>query len=572
MNIRRIFTILGILFNVYAILAIEPAAAASRTCAELLANRPLLASIISEVQLKTDARTVGALDALRSVELPLAVAKTRIEDILSKDSYLSKRLSPYDRGDLADALIDVSNKRRGSLKVIHRFIFLKELPAPEPKQAVAKVEQPKSQGDREQLRSDVIGQAQDYLNAEWLHFSVVQRKGILAFIETAILADPLFQQDPVAYLRELQKNRGGLEMLITPNDQAQSFLENLEERGELRIFAAKVANAGFQNTDPSVLMSAKWNKPARPAVVSNPPPAPAPVTGIIESRIATNELRMKDIEQQAQQLITQLDRGGADWRTLSPAFVETIVTAVKEYNHTNFDVYTSQMAEAIEKIKTTLRTSVEFSVLDASKIEDVARALASGNRNLRTPMFGTKHMLYHLLVEMGVSQSQAQGLTRLLVSLQGLGKQAKQLSEGNWALENMLNGGLKGVASIRDLEARYRQVQSELNTSSAVPNDLVTSIVALAQEYNGARMGNFDVLTPGMNEAIRKYKKLVSEHPFFRNVEQSELENLQWNWNRATTPQNAINILSSLVGSNDVEAKRQELQLLAQAIQYFREN
>ncbi|MFN7453943.1 MAG: hypothetical protein ACK5RO_04715 [Pseudobdellovibrionaceae bacterium] len=552
----------------FMMLAISSNAMAALSCADLFTNggKQLLRTIRTEVQ-QTDGKTVGALDALRSIDLPPATMKPKIEAALAKDAYLKERLSTEDRSKLADALVEPQNRRRNSLNVIRRFLFLKDRPVVQEKPQDVSVDIAKTPAAREQIKSEIISEAKRYLDAEWSHFSDSQRQSILSFLETSVFPDPLFQKDPASYLSKWQENRGGLEMLITPNDQAQSFLEYLLERNELRGFATKVASAGIQSSDQSALLSSKWSKPT---VVSPAKPvvAPAPVNGIVETRISSNQLRMKGFEQSADKLILQLDQGGSGWKPLTPSLVEKITTAAKEYNHTNFDVMTPQRIAAIDKIQTALRESFEFGTLDSRSIEDLARALASGNRNLRTPMFGTKHMLYHSLVEMGVNRSQA--LTDVLISLQGLGKQSKQVAEETWTLDSMLNSGLKGISGIRELEARFQKIQAEVNSGSKIPDDVVNSLVTIAQEYNASNMGGFDVLTPGHHRAMEKYQKLITEHPFFANVDKRQIEQLQWNWQRATTAQNAINILSPLVGNQSVDAKRQELRTLAQAIQLFR--
>lgn len=295
---------------------------------------------------------------------------------------------------------------------------------------------------------------------------------------------------------------------------------------------------------------------------------PAPVNGMIEKLISTNRNRMMDIEQSADKLVSQLDQGGSGWKPLNPSLIEKITTAIKEYNHTNFDVMTEQRTAAIESIKTALRESSEFSALDNQSIAKLASTLANENRNLRTPMFGPKHMLYYLLIETNLNQSSA--LTDILISLQSLGKQGKKVTEDTWKMESMLASGLRGISNLRELEAKLLKVQSEINNDSKIPDDVVSSLVTIAQEYNNSNVGGFDLLTPGHQAAIEKYQRLIRENPFFANINKNQMERLQWTWTNATTAQNAINILSPLVNNKSLDLKRQELQTLAEAIQFFR--
>ncbi len=103
-----------------------------------------------------------------------------------------------------------------------------------------------------------IAQAKNYLDKEWGHFSEPQRKGILEFLEKSVLADPLFQQNPTQYVRQWRKMRGYLENLITPNDQALSFLEGLAEQNQLQNFANQVKTDGIKSSDSKNFISAKW--------------------------------------------------------------------------------------------------------------------------------------------------------------------------------------------------------------------------------------------------------------------------------------------------------------------------
>lgn len=290
--------------------------------------------------------------------------------------------------------------------------------------------------------------------------------------------------------------------------------------------------------------------------------------GFFESWLRKNEERRTEIEKLAETLVARLDLGGDGWQALDPALIATVTESVAEYNHTAFDVLTPERRAALGKLKTSLQNSSIFGHLDSESISNLTHALTNGHRRLSIPMFGPKHMLYHSMMELHLNNSQA--LTRILIELQGLGKELREIRDNHSKIQNALSHGLKGVTGVEELMARYAKVQQELSAASEIPQDLITQLVSIAKEYNASNRGAYDVLTPGHHEAMKKYDKLVSEHPFFKGADSSMMETLRWQWNRATSKESVIYILSPFVETETVVAKRMELRSLGEAIELIR--
>ncbi len=290
------------------------------------------------------------------------------------------------------------------------------------------------------------------------------------------------------------------------------------------------------------------------------------VTGVVEQRLRGNKVRIQNIERSAENLIRQMDLGGSDWSPLSSTLIDEVSAAMKEYNHTSFSRMTSQRTNAIEKIRSALRNSSEFGSLESKDINNLSQSFVQRQAGV----FGAKHLLYHALVEFELNKSQS--LIGMLVSLQKLGKDLSQVYGDNMELESFLSAGLKGMSSVREIEMRYLKLQSELNSVSKIPDDLVNTLSQIAKEYQASNRGNFDRMTPGHHQAIEKYRELIKTHSFFKDADSDMLDNLQWTWNQATTPEAAKVALSHFAGNSEVETKRRELESLARAIQFLRGN
>lgn len=221
--------------------------------------------------------TVVKIDEERFAETPWPMPKLAIEKIILEDNHLAGLLTMGQVSELAEQLTSFGNREKVVQDIIGEYLVaLQQKPSgdgvvldpliDEPGVATPPniVDSNRPIGQTEVTESAMKARAQvrtkvsAYLGENWSHFSAVQRDAILSFLETSIFPDPLFLREPRIYLRKLQRHRGGLQMLITPNDQAQSFLETLGDSRQLENFADLVWRAEYNVLSEKGLLSRVW--------------------------------------------------------------------------------------------------------------------------------------------------------------------------------------------------------------------------------------------------------------------------------------------------------------------------
>lgn len=96
---------------------------------------------------------------------------------------------------------------------------------PAPITTVAPTSAPATSDKTDTGQAELLTKAQDYLNRKWSHMPEAHA-AILAVIKSTI-ENPVFQNDPQAYVQAWRQRRGNLESLNTPYDQALQFFEEL---------------------------------------------------------------------------------------------------------------------------------------------------------------------------------------------------------------------------------------------------------------------------------------------------------------------------------------------------------
>lgn len=303
--------------------------------------------------------------------------------------------------------------------------------------------------------------------------------------------------------------------------------------------------------------------PSCTGVAGSETPVPA---GLFEKKLADLKSSLKNITELAEKVVANLGKGPGQV-TIDEKLVDNIVAWEKEYNHTNFSVYTSQMQEAIEKIRSALKASKEFGNINPSDIEQISDALVSPSRYLRIPMFGTKHTLYHLWVLMGSEKNSA--IQKDLMILQGYGKRLQETYEQKYQVENILASGIKNFQNEYELNQRLKKAMEEYQTQNVIPKDLIESLISIAQKYQSSNMGAFEVLTPGHHEAMEMYENLTATHPWFQGVSKRDIEKAQWVWNQAVTPKLAQEVLEMIKPNKNSAKAKAEIEALQNALRFL---
>lgn len=272
--------------------------------------------------------------------------------------------------------------------------------------------------------------------------------------------------------------------------------------------------------------------------------------GIFEARLKFDETRLEEMKISFQQILNSLDKGGSDWKPLDPKLVESIDTALKQYNHQDYDAMTPERLDAIAKIKTALQNSVEFKNIGGQNIESLTSTLVRGVPDLQSSVLGAKPVLYYAITFLSINKSE--DLKRLVVSMLTVGEQISKFSAERGRVENMLSRGLSGISDFAELMSRYRVAKADLDKAMEVPKDLVDSLVAIARENN-----------------VVKFKDLVKSHPFFRSAERGPLESLDRKWNQIKTDADARKQLLEFRNTPEVRVKNREARLLEEAINVF---
>jgi hypothetical protein len=292
------------------------------------------------------------------------------------------------------------------------------------------------------------------------------------------------------------------------------------------------------------------------------------VVGLVEARLLTEKASFEETQKITARMVDELGAPGSKGPKISAELIKTIEASVQKYNHTMFDVVTPESIDATREIIKALQGSPEFGVLSPSQIEDLAVALTRGNRNLRIPMFGTKHMLYHALYDMNLNQSPA--LLSQLIALQTWGNISKSQFQKIQTLQGFKSQGLKGLESRQDLQRLFEEKQAEFKQASTVPSDLVESVVALAQEYNHSQQSLG--MSAGQASAVEKFRKLSVQHPFLKGLSESQKFQLMFEFSTADTPELATELLSRFSDNPIAQKKQAQLTQLAKAVEYFQKN
>jgi hypothetical protein len=269
--------------------------------------------------------------------------------------------------------------------------------------------------------------------------------------------------------------------------------------------------------------------------------------------------QIKRAEDRLVKPLKQLEKGGKDWRPISPLLVEKIAEEQARYNHTGFDMMTPQRRQALTNIREALLASEEFSGMNSSDVDDVVSTIAHGNRGLQIPVQNTNQFLNAIRLEIGLVNSP--DLKRILLELQNTGERIGQLEERKYELDEAAADPMfSQIKADDDLIALHLRIKSELDVASGVPDDVINSLIAIAKEYQAAEVGFFDVYTPGHAVADKKFVELLDTNPFFANATTEDRENLRWNYKQAADRDSAIQVLRLFVKKSNSETKQIELE------------
>ena len=187
-----------------------------------------------------DKKTMGAIEALRSLPVSAEI-RINMEFFLRNDSYLKEFFTGKDTKELATKLLDPKHSHRTAEHWIGRALVEKDplykslKASAKPKFALDKVD-----SSAALAAGLILKEILSYINKDWSHMDQPTQTLIADFLRNSVLSDPQFQETPVAYLENWNAKRGGLEMLMIPEDPALDFLRSLHSQNKLIQFASAV--------------------------------------------------------------------------------------------------------------------------------------------------------------------------------------------------------------------------------------------------------------------------------------------------------------------------------------------